>query len=487
MLAWVFFLAVLGVTMAIPMKRQMINIEQLRFPSGIAAAETLRALHSHGEKAMRSAKALAHRRRAGRRQSVLGRWTAIFSTRVADLPRIRSVFSYHTVDRKLEPESFFGQEWWDRTVQFGWDPIFIAAGAMTGLRVSISIMLGGTLCWAVFVPIIQHYPGIIPPANSGYDGLVKWTLWGGAACMVTSGLFSFAMQWRSMLRAVASLANVFSREKHGRQRGRGSSRPDGAIETPTSWFIVGQLVSLVALALLANQRLECPFGRASSPCRSPSCSSLVACRVTGETDTTPVGAMGKSRRFIFGALQPGQCERHLDEREHHRGRRRFVGRPADRSEERLFARRQSAQTVPCPVRRHLHRNAGDGPLFSASWCPMLPCSAKQVSRPVRADLEGRGHGAQQGHRVARPREGLVHGGRGDRRHYPAAAVRRSSQSTKSGFLRPPASAWRGRSTGTTVSCSFVGAVIAYGFEKSPPEKSKEYLFPSRQASSPAAR
>jgi uncharacterized oligopeptide transporter (OPT) family protein len=58
MLAWVFFLAVLGVTMAIPMKRQMINVEQLRFPSGIAAAETLRALHSHGDKAMRSAKAL---------------------------------------------------------------------------------------------------------------------------------------------------------------------------------------------------------------------------------------------------------------------------------------------------------------------------------------------------------------------------------------------------------------------------------------------
>ena len=58
MLGWVFFLAVLGVTMAIPMKRQMINIEQLRFPSGIAAAETLRALHSHGEKGRAPAKAL---------------------------------------------------------------------------------------------------------------------------------------------------------------------------------------------------------------------------------------------------------------------------------------------------------------------------------------------------------------------------------------------------------------------------------------------
>src|SRR5437868_7385302 len=58
MLAWVFFIAVLGVTMAVPMKRQMINVEQLRFPSGIAAAETLQALYSEGAKGMRAAKAL---------------------------------------------------------------------------------------------------------------------------------------------------------------------------------------------------------------------------------------------------------------------------------------------------------------------------------------------------------------------------------------------------------------------------------------------
>src|SRR5204863_4467939 len=40
MLAWVFFIVVLGVAMAIPSNRQMINIDQLRFPSLIAAAET---------------------------------------------------------------------------------------------------------------------------------------------------------------------------------------------------------------------------------------------------------------------------------------------------------------------------------------------------------------------------------------------------------------------------------------------------------------
>src|SRR5438445_1866172 len=46
MLAWVFFIAVLGVTMAIPMKRQMINIEQLR------------ALHTESSQGPRAAKAL---------------------------------------------------------------------------------------------------------------------------------------------------------------------------------------------------------------------------------------------------------------------------------------------------------------------------------------------------------------------------------------------------------------------------------------------
>ena len=44
--------------LAIPMKRQMVNQEQLKFPSGIAAAETLRSLYSKGAEAMKKAYAL---------------------------------------------------------------------------------------------------------------------------------------------------------------------------------------------------------------------------------------------------------------------------------------------------------------------------------------------------------------------------------------------------------------------------------------------
>src|SRR5262249_12708288 len=55
---YVFFTAALGVFVAIPMKRQMVNQEQLKFPSGIAAAETVCSLYSKGAEALKKAYAL---------------------------------------------------------------------------------------------------------------------------------------------------------------------------------------------------------------------------------------------------------------------------------------------------------------------------------------------------------------------------------------------------------------------------------------------
>jgi uncharacterized oligopeptide transporter (OPT) family protein len=39
--------------------------------------------------------------------------------------------------------------------------------------------------------------------------------------------------------------------------------------------------------------------------------ALVACRVTGETDTTPIGAMGKVTQLTFGVLSPGNMNVNL--------------------------------------------------------------------------------------------------------------------------------------------------------------------------------
>jgi uncharacterized oligopeptide transporter (OPT) family protein len=293
-LAWVFLVAVLGVTMAIPMKRQMINVEQLRFPSGIAATETLRALHSVGDRAMRSARALGW---AGLLALVGKFWAeglVLVSGKLAPfmIGTWVSAFNHRVL----------GPAWMGRTVMLSWEPMFIAAGAITGLRVSWSMLLGSVTAWMIFVPILQHR-GIIE--GSGYAALVQWTLWGGVACMVTSSLLSFALQWRTAVRAFTDLARMFGR------RSAAADDPLAAIETPSSWFIGGQLVGFVGLAWMGHAVFGMPYWQTAVAVLLSFALALVACRVTGETDTTPVGAMGKITQLAFGALSPGNMNVNL--------------------------------------------------------------------------------------------------------------------------------------------------------------------------------
>jgi OPT family oligopeptide transporter len=294
---WVFFLAVLGVTMAVPMKRQMINVEQLKFPSGIAAAETLRALHSHGAKGLRAAQALGV---AGLLAALDKFWAAGMHLINSAWTRFSSEHLIVELQKKIFGEKFFAL-WEGRTVVFAWDAIFVAAGAITGLRVCTSMLVGGTLCWAVFVPLLQQQ-GLI--AGSGFKAEVQWTLWGGTACMVSSGLLSFALQWKSIARAFKSMGSMFSREKPKQ------SEVD-AIETPMAWFVGGQLVSLVALAWLAQVSFGMPWWQSALAVVLSFALALVACRITGETDTTPVGAMGKVTQLTFGVISPGNMNVNL--------------------------------------------------------------------------------------------------------------------------------------------------------------------------------
>jgi len=183
-----------------------------------------------------------------------------------------------------------------------WEPMFIAAGAITGLRVSWSMLLGSVTAWMIFVPIIQHQ-GIAD--GTGYATLVQWTLWGGVSCMVTSSLLSFAFQWRTALRAFADIGAMFG----GRRAS--SADPMAAIETPASWFVGGQLVGFVGLAWLGHVTFGMPYWQTALAVVLSFALALVACRVTGETDTTPVGAMGKITQLIFGVVSPGNVNVNL--------------------------------------------------------------------------------------------------------------------------------------------------------------------------------
>lgn len=130
LMAWVFFLAVLGVTMAIPMKRQMINVEQLRFPGGIAAAETLCALYSKGGQSIKSARALGI---AGVLSALSTFLMEGFYLLGEKMSVMHNATWRHVGEWCLENDparwvdrvnaSVFGSSWMQRTVKFAWEHV----------------------------------------------------------------------------------------------------------------------------------------------------------------------------------------------------------------------------------------------------------------------------------------------------------------------------------------------------------------------------
>ncbi|MBV8837953.1 MAG: OPT/YSL family transporter, partial [Alphaproteobacteria bacterium] len=173
--------------------------------------------------------------------------------------------------------------------------------AIIGMRVCATMLISGTLCWAVVVPVLQAQ-GVI--TGAGFAPIVQWTLWFGASCMVAAGLLSFALSWRTALRAFHDLGQMLSF--------RSDATGDyGHLEAPMSWFAAGQIVSLVALAWLAHASFGMPIWQSVVAVVLSFLLALVACRVTGETDTTPVGAMGKITQLAFGALSPGNVNVNL--------------------------------------------------------------------------------------------------------------------------------------------------------------------------------
>lgn len=306
----VLLTALLGVLLAIPMKRQMINHEQLPFPSGIAAAETLRSLYAQGVTAMHKAWSLLISLAVG---GVVGflRTAGALTEQLRHTGRPQAWLEglLRTVGI---PESLALPAWlqtWRGVglAGFAFEPsvLLIGAGMIVGLRVSLSMLVASAVLYFGLVPWLMEHDqahagvaGYVPSltASHGMVNPVRWALWGGTAIMVFSSLTSVALQWPTLVRAF--------RAAKGSRAGASDQDPLTRIEVPFSWLIIGALP--VGLALVMVQwvafHISLPLGILAVVMSL--LVALVCCRATGETDTTPMGAMGKVTQLVY-AMMPG--------------------------------------------------------------------------------------------------------------------------------------------------------------------------------------
>ncbi len=312
--SFVFLTAALGVLLAIPMKRQMINHEQLPFPSGIAAAETLRSLYSHGAAAVRKAWTLVGGMAVGGIFGLLKAPGIVIAALKEGHPLRQIAEKFHHVfampeEVPLRGPLLAGAAGKATLGGLAFEPtvLTLGAGMIMGLRVSLSMLLGSVLLYFVIAPMMVA----ADVAHTGQDGWhaamwkpgaevvlpFRWGVWGGTAVMVMSSLAALALQWKTVARSF----RIFSKKKTAEDA---IDREMAKIEVPNRWLIFGLIPVTIGLMIVLGRAFEISAPLALLAVALAFVLSLVACRATGETDTTPIGAMGKVTQLLYAGLSP---------------------------------------------------------------------------------------------------------------------------------------------------------------------------------------
>lgn len=334
---WIFSVMLLGILLAIPLRRQMILHDRLTFPEGVASAELLRELHERGGAALRNLYAFS----AAVMAAAIGKLvTEIWKVRPFPLPfRIGG-----------QPSSAY---------LFGLDPnpLLFGIGGLIGLRISVSLLLGALLAYALIGPALIQQDLVQPPmtvplavappespaqvaGRLAYDPakqaltwrgvmsetqytalraagddpaylgaldalrerarhpvpsfgqLRDWLQWPGVTLMVIASLVSLAFSWQSI---VAVFRRPWQRQ-----------RPE-APESPRLKF--AWVLGAAAGAVLLTGWLQISFFGITLPLAVLSVLlsfilAMVAARISGETGLGATGPLGKVAQITFGALAP---------------------------------------------------------------------------------------------------------------------------------------------------------------------------------------
>ena len=322
LIPWVMIICAMGVFLAVPTKRQMINVEGLRFPTGTAAAATLRALHEKGGEAARQARALTLAALLGAVVTWFrdaGDLTFMKVQEIAGAPAWAPIKSWFWPDRlpwlKLPRlESVWGTAWIKlgnyKDQQLGLNQVtmslegsllFIAAGAIMGFRQAWSLMLGAFINYVILAPHFLRLGVIEAPS---FRKISAWSLWIGVPMMVTSGLLLFFMNWKAVVRAFSTLTSFLGAK-------RDTEDPMERIEVPGSWFITGYVILGLAAIVLGHLLFHIQYWMGLVAVIATFFLVVVSARATGETDITPVGPLSKITQLTFGALAPGNIPTNL--------------------------------------------------------------------------------------------------------------------------------------------------------------------------------
>lgn len=261
--AWLTVAGLLGVLLAVPLRKHYIDEEDLAFPDGAAAGETLLVLDQGPKEARPRVAALGF----GMGLSAV---VAFLRDGPWKLLRGHVGFGLHGDALRLGTEVSL--------LSFG-------SGLIVGCRIALSMGLGMVLSWVLAPPLLVRR-GII--VEQTFAQVLRWVMWPATGLLVAGGLTALFLKWKVIARTFRDLS----------LKGGGSS------EFPLPVVVIGVAVLSVLLCLLQAVSLDFPVWLTLVSLVLSFLLMLVGTRVLGETNWAPISALANLMQAVFAVLSP---------------------------------------------------------------------------------------------------------------------------------------------------------------------------------------
>lgn len=279
---WSIAVAFLGVMFAVPLRKQYVVIENLRFPSGLATANTIKALYASSTDALKKARFLMY--------------FALFGFLYTVAAHFYPAMESPSIHVWLESGVLASLAFWGFTLYIS--PSLFSAGFLIGPKVGFSIILGAIVGWTLGYYVKEtgwaphENPMVLHDTETGIWGAKGWILWPGVAIMVSEALMSLLLSYKTIINSFRGIGDAI--------KNKSKSAEDSAI--PTKWWVIGLICASLLTIIITYSFFDIHPMLTIVAIALSFVLANVAVRSVGETDINPVGGVGKVTQVVFGSM-----------------------------------------------------------------------------------------------------------------------------------------------------------------------------------------
>jgi uncharacterized oligopeptide transporter (OPT) family protein len=261
---WLCSASLLGILLAVPMRRHYIDEENLTYADGLAAGQTIVVLHEGREKGASAGpvKALGMGSLASGALMILTSFLRLF------------------------PDTWFLPGLQSMNIGLNWSLLSFGSGLLVGFRICFAMAIGMFASWFILPSFLVAH-GMIP--DKTFPLTLRWVMWPATGLMVAGGLTSLALKWNLIVKTF---------------RGLRGSKVDHH-DFPMRWVLVGSIAMAVVVCLVQYFSLGIPIWLSFIAILLSLPLMLVGLRVLGETNWGPISAMSNMMQVIFAFISPG--------------------------------------------------------------------------------------------------------------------------------------------------------------------------------------